>query len=727
MSSGLRLLFVLHNHQPVDNFDHVLEDAYQDSYRKFLDVFQDFAPLKMALHTSGPLMEWLEERHPDYVDRLAEQVAAGRVEIVGGAFYEPILTMIPSRDRIGQIERYRQWLHQRLGADVQGMWMPERVWEQPLVKDLVAAGVNYTLLDDFHFKCAGLRPDELHGYYLTEDEGSLLRVFPGSERLRYLIPFASPEETIEYLRQFAERHPESVIVFADDGEKLGAWPGTREHVYDRGWLRRFFELILANDSWLTPSTPAEVIRSVPPAGKLYLPEGSYREMTEWCLPASELSRFEQLRHDLQHQGIWPNIQSFVRGGFWRNFKRKYPESDEMYARMMMVSQRLDEATRGHGSDPRLEEARQALYRGQCNCGYWHGAFGGIYLPHLRASVYRHLIAADNLLEQVAGRGIGSRSEGWTDADSADFNLDDRPEVRLANEQLVALIAPSTGGQLYQLDVRSIRHNLLATLARRPEAYHGRILAGPDQGSDDVSSIHEQVIFKQEGLEQDIHYDAYPRKSLLDHFFDTDTDLSAVSVGAAAERGDFVGGQYSTRIRRGADRVQVILTREAAAAGHDVKLTKSVMLVAGDGALHVAYLLEGLPQETPLHFGVEFNFAGLPGAAEGRYFKDASGTNLGDLGTSLDVNGAESIGLVDEWLGMELELASDQSAAFWTFPIYSVNQSEGGFERVHQSVVVMPHWQITADHQGTFRAQMKLTVNTSAADKRSSEAVAVTSS
>ena len=50
-------------------------------------------------------MEWLDEHHPEYVDRLAGLVAAGRIEIVGGAFYEPILTMIPSRDRVGQITR----------------------------------------------------------------------------------------------------------------------------------------------------------------------------------------------------------------------------------------------------------------------------------------------------------------------------------------------------------------------------------------------------------------------------------------------------------------------------------------------------------------------------------------------------------------------------------------------------------------------------------------------
>jgi len=85
----------------------------KDSYRAFLDVFEDYTNLPIALHTSGSLMEWLAARHPEYLDRLAALVAAGRLEIVGGAYYEPILTMIPPRDRVGQIRSYAKWLSDR--------------------------------------------------------------------------------------------------------------------------------------------------------------------------------------------------------------------------------------------------------------------------------------------------------------------------------------------------------------------------------------------------------------------------------------------------------------------------------------------------------------------------------------------------------------------------------------------------------------------------------------
>jgi 4-alpha-glucanotransferase len=156
MPNPIRLILALHNHQPIGNFEHVFQQAYEDSYLPFLDVLGRYESLRIALHTSGSLMEWLDAAHPEYVDRLAQLAAEGSIEVLGGAYFEPILSMIPARDRIGQIRSYTRWLQNRLGATIRGMWIPERVWEQNFTRDLVDAGIEYTVLDDFHFKCASL-------------------------------------------------------------------------------------------------------------------------------------------------------------------------------------------------------------------------------------------------------------------------------------------------------------------------------------------------------------------------------------------------------------------------------------------------------------------------------------------------------------------------------------------------------------------------------------------
>lgn len=717
MVSPLRLCLVLHDHQPIGNFENVFEQAYQDSYLPLLNVFEQYpAELRLSLHTSGPLMEWLDQHHGDYLDRVARLVAAGRIEILGGPFYEPILTMIPSRDRIGQIREYTEWLTERLGANVQGMWMPERVWEQSLTANLAAAGMRYTVLDDFHFRNAGLADDELDGYYLSEDDGRLLSIFPGSEQMRYLLPFAPPEKTIEYLRSIAERRPDAIVVFGDDGEKFGSWPETKRHVYEDGWLYRFFDALLANHDWLRTTTLAEAVDNVAPRGKVYLPDGSYREMTEWALPVARQHEYAEVMQSLRSDARWPRLQRFVRGGFWRNFKVKYPEADEMYTRMMMVSQRLADAEAAGANPDSLGQARRTLYRAQCNCGYWHGAFGGIYLPHLRNAVYQQLIAADNLLDQALGLAAPRVA-----IEDADFNLDARREVKLVNDKLVCLIAPAAGGQLYELDVRSICHNLAATLTRRPEVYHRQVQQGADGNAPGVAAIHDRVIFKQAGLDRRLQYDRSARKSLIDHFFLPTTTLEEVAASRAEDQGDFAAGVYEATLRRGEGKVQTLLTRVGAvrtAAGRmPIRITKAVSLERGSATLDIAYLLEGLPAGAELLFGVEFNFAGLPAGLDNRYYHAANGVRLGHLGSQLDLPDTRELAARDEWLGIDVRWESDRATQMWAFPVESVSQSEGGFELVHQSIALIPHWRVRGDARGQWSVAMRVTADTRMAESR----------
>ncbi|QDU99178.1 alpha-amylase/4-alpha-glucanotransferase domain-containing protein [Lignipirellula cremea] len=711
MNPTIRLCLVLHNHQPIGNFDGVFEQAYQDSYLPFLEVFEDYSDLKISLHTSGPLMEWLDERHPEYLDRVAALVAEDRIEIIGGSFYEAILTMIPQRDRVGQIATYTAWLEDRLGGKVRGMWTPERVWEQSLTTAIAEAGIEYTVLDDFHFRNAGLADDKLHGYYVTEDDGRVLCVFPGSEQLRYFIPFQDPDRIIEHLRHLGEVSPGAVAVFGDDGEKFGTWPDTKKHVYDNGWLRKFFDALTLHRDWLSTTTLADAIDNTPAKGKVYLPDGSYREMTEWALPVAKQEEYDDVVHDMQHDARWARMRQFMRGGFWRNFKVKYPEANEMYARMMMVSQRLAEAEAQGASGETIEAARRELYRGQCNCSYWHGAFGGIYLPHLRNAVYSRLIAADKLLDEAE-----QKTAPWIEAAAADLNFDARPEIRLSSDKLTCLLEPASGGRLYELDIRSICHNLAASITRRPESYHRKVLQGANAGSDNVASIHDRVVFKQEGLDQRLQYDKQPRKSLVDHFYDNEATLAAVRDGRANERGDFAEGEYEAKIRRNPDRIQVQLSRQGNAWGIPLRITKGVTLTAGDSELRIAYLLEGLPRDKSLHFAVEFNLAGLPSGADDRYFLSQN-VKLGQLGAQLDLRDAQELALCDEWLGLKVQLNTNRPTHIWTFPVETVSQSEGGFELVHQSVSVQPHWFVQGDADGRWSTELTLKMDTSQAESR----------
>ncbi|WP_437201481.1 alpha-amylase/4-alpha-glucanotransferase domain-containing protein [Planctomicrobium sp. SH664] len=718
MAPAIRLVFAIHDHQPVGNFDGVFEQAYRDAYEPFFDVADEFPEIPITLHISGSLLEWLEAHRPEYLDRIRGYVQAGRVELLGGPFFEPILSSIPGRDRVGQIRQYTEHLSQLFETRIRGMWVPERVWEPTFASDIVDAGIEYTILDDSHFRYAGLSEDRLHGYYITENEGRLLKIFPDDETLRYTIPWSKPKETVAYLRKLADLYPGTVVSFGDDGEKFGSWPGTQEHVYEKGWLRDMFAELRKNSDWLKVVTMGQAVDEVPPQGKIYLPNASYREMTEWALPAEQQTEYHELVTTLQKTEEWETIKPFLRAGFWRNFLVKYPESNEMYCRSREVSDRLEALQTSSGAREKADlflQARMDLYRGQCNCPYWHGAFGGLYLPHLRNAIYRHLIAADTAVEQLMGRPAR-----WVDISAEDYNLDARKEVRLSGDRLVAYLAPARGGHLYELDVRANQVNLLATLNRRPEPYHQKVIeaAGVTEEVDDVAfNKHEGVRFKQANLDRMIAYDRWPRKSLVDHFLRPGTTLEDFRHGNGGI-GDFILGVYETRMRRSDDRVEAVMSREGRLGDHWIRVDKTVALHAAAGSqLEITYQLSQLPPGEEIHFGVEFNFAAMAAGQRDRYYYNSLGSQIGPLETVQSLPPGMRIGLVDEWLGIDVSLELTQSAEFWTFPIQTVSQSEGGFELVHQSCAVIPHWKFVANEIGKWEVRLQLTIDSSMAHAR----------
>jgi hypothetical protein len=511
---------------------------------------------------------------------------------------------------------------------------------------------------------------------------------------------------------------------------FGSWQKTFDHVYTNGWLKHFCDMLRANRDWIETTTLARVADNTLPLGKLYLPDGSYREMTEWALEPKSLQAF---RDGAERFGRLPDtgeIKRFFRaGGYWRNFKARYPESDEMYVRMMGISRRLATVLANPSADPDyLEVARQELYRGQCNCPYWHGSFGGLYLPHLRNAIYRGLITAHNALDEAEGRS-GPR----VSLEVGDFNLDARQEVCLESDRLIVWVRPALGGHIYELDVRENVINLLATLDRRPEVYHAAIVAAaaerahghdnPDPGGGSETTAG-RITLKQEGLGNRLVYDRYPRKALVDHFYSNDVTLDDLIACRETELGDFALGTYLAKAQRDVDRVALVMERPGLAAGHSIRLKKTIELVAGARGLSVHYELDELPAGVGLHFAVEINLAAMAGHAPDRFYSDPAGTKLGLLDDLLDLPHIRGLSLTDQWLELAVGLAWSKSAGLWCFPMETVSQSDGGVERVYQSSTIIPHWNVIADDGGRWDVWVRWTFDRTTAVKPSQKGSSV---
>lgn len=451
----LRFIFGVHLHQPVGNFDSVFEQHVAEVYLPFLRRLAERDLFPIALHISGPLLEWMEAHDARYLDLLGPLVAQGKVELLLAGMYEPVLVALPREDRIEQIVWMREALRRRFGVDARGLWLTERVWEPGLAADLADAGVEFALVDDHHFAVVGFPPEQLHAPFWTESGGKRVALFPIDAKLRYLIPFHSTEETAEYLRGLrAAGH--RLAVLADDGEKFGGWPGTRERVYGHGWLDQFIDTLqrLADDGEVVLSTFADALAEVPSGGLAYLPAASYREMEMWSLPAPAAARLEQLEEDLGADRIAGPDGALLRGGHWRNFQVKYVESNRMHKKMLALS-----ALCRRRGDP--EAARLAIGRGQCNDAYWHGVFGGLYLPHLRQGVWRELARAEALL----------RADESLEYEVLDLNYDGADEIWVHSRYFSAVVSPARGGAIEELTQLATGLNYADTLTRRRESYH----------------------------------------------------------------------------------------------------------------------------------------------------------------------------------------------------------------------------------------------------------------
>ncbi|HEV8381460.1 MAG TPA: alpha-amylase/4-alpha-glucanotransferase domain-containing protein [Gemmatimonadales bacterium] len=505
MTSPLRFVFGLHLHQPVGNFDHVMADHVRDVYRPIIEHASAAGFFPLTLHVSGPLLEWLEAHDTAWLDMIGRLAADRRLELLLAGFDEPILASLPRPDRLEQIGRMREYLQRRFGVQATGLWLTERVWQPELAADLAAAGVEYALVDDRHFLVSGFRHDELHRPHHTESDGQRVGLLAIDERLRYLIPFRPPEETASYLKELrAQGH--GLAVLADDGEKFGGWPGTKDWVYGSGWLATFLQtmegLITSGEIELT--TGQDAFRQVPSGGLAYLGTASYREMEKWALPPEAQRDLTTLEDELGPKHLAASA-SFVRGGHWHHFLVKYPESNRMHKTMVALST----LSRRRGDPP---EARRAIGRAQCNDAYWHGVFGGLYLPHLRNAIWRQLAIAERALRQ--GEGLAY--------DELDLDYDGYPELWIHSAQFSAVVSPHRGGAVEVLTRFADLTNFADVLTRRRESYHEipeQQAHGHGESNGGTASIHD--IEKASRLTALPPVDVEPRAILVERLLGKD--------------------------------------------------------------------------------------------------------------------------------------------------------------------------------------------------------------
>jgi alpha-amylase len=666
---SLRLIFGTYNHQPEGNLSELFERAYQSAYKPFLSLLYNHPRLPAVLYYCGSLYEWLEEHHPEFLMLLREMVRRKQVELLGGGFYSPILSLIPDGDKLGQIEMLTTYLRTTFGVRPRGGWLAERIWEPPLARILRNSGLEYTFLDDRHFHIAGIGPEHCFAPYLAEEQGKTIQVLPIRNALVEMVPIVSPAEVVEALRDLARDQDGRVAVLLVDGERLGEREGTHRICYEEKWLASFFELVEDNREWLAPLTPRLEEAVLQPRGRVYFPCLANGGLMRAALDTERQHVFQEASKRLRR----PEAEVCMPGGYFRQFLTKYPECNLLYSRLLYTHLLVNQM---RGDKSRKKSALQELWRGQHGAVYWHGdgPGGGIFDGRLRQASYRAFIEAEKLARS---------GQGFLPAIiPTDFDMDGEQEYLYQGRTLNAVLE-TRGAGLAELDFLPRSWNYLGTMARWPQPYHR---------------------FKYEGC------DWYLRQAFLDHFFGAETQIEAFDRMSYAEQGDFLNQPFAlVHLHREHEDITLARTGRLRLRRRDYPFTVQKRYRFKEAAVECSLLLRNdSAAALELWYGLELNLA-LASRGEAHLLA-LKGSQKKELGSErAEADKLEGVLVRDPANAVAIGLESASPFSLWSLPVETVSYPPSGRLRQYQSSCLVLSWKfaLAAGEQWETKVSLRL--------------------
>jgi 4-alpha-glucanotransferase/alpha-amylase len=288
--------------------------------------------------------------------------------------------------------------------------------------------------------------------------------------------------------------------------------------------------------------------------------------------------------------------------------------------------------------------RELLHLAQANDAYWHGLFGGIYLPHLRRAVWNAIVELEALLDKADPRAHAV----------VDLDLDGHDEFFIGNNLLQAVIRDDGLGAIHELDAYRLRHNFGDTLARRPEHYYRKIRdhrgAQDEHHGEGIASAHDRVNFRHPVSPEDLNPDDVARVMFVDRHNGQTVRYSRPAVKGA-------------RAELLADGIVKTISIRANSLGVEYRIA------GGDKAL-----------ETEINLAMPSCDGFL-----GRYV--VNGSVPGGFGETYSWQEISTLALEDGVLGGKVVLTLDPPVAVSVAPHKTVSQSEDGFEKIMQAVTL----------------------------------------
>ncbi|GHU95487.1 glycosyl hydrolase [Spirochaetia bacterium] len=402
-----------HAHVPYGAGDDEFEKIYALKLKPFISTLYKYPKIQGTLHYSGVLLHWIEKVHPEFLMLIEDLVLRKQVELLGGGFYEPMLSLISLQDKIGQIELLTTYLRKQFGKRPQGCWIPGLCWEQGLVSPLSACGMAYTFLDEGQFAAAGLSGEDLYKPCISEDQGKIITVFPISSQLNAAAAKSSPYETLEKLAAINSpgASPLEVSrVFSVFPEVSSSGSPLREAGAVELFWHEFLEDLSRCESFLEFTSPGKYLKGRRSLKKAYFPDS--------------------------------------RG---RQYLIEHPEANGIYSKMVFSHTLINQL---RGDKSRKRTAREELWKAQGFDVFCPLGSGGIFRSSIRKSAYRALLEAEKITRET-GNFVPSLM-------NFDFDLDNDGEYLFQGERINCYIRLEGAG-VFELDYLPKTWNYLDTL------------------------------------------------------------------------------------------------------------------------------------------------------------------------------------------------------------------------------------------------------------------------
>ncbi|MFW5994950.1 MAG: alpha-amylase/4-alpha-glucanotransferase domain-containing protein [Spirochaetia bacterium] len=688
--SSVSVIFGTTNTLPVGTPSHTFERVYQRSYKPFLRLLYNTPGFPLTMHFSGTMLSWLDSAHSEFTDVLGEMTQRRQVELIGGAFYDPVFSLIPAKDRLGQVESLTTLIRRRFGRRPRGAWITEQVWEPSLASTLRNSGIEYAFLDDYNLIAGGAPADELHMPCLTEDQGKTLLVFPTRASLLARIGVNDPADMIEELSRIAREQPGSVVSLMFDGTRYGTAEDKGAH--EERWLERFIGHVNDNSDWIAPTTPWRYTRRAAVRKRYYFPVTSFEEMMVWSMEPERqrclLGIKEKLHYSREENG-------YLAGGYFRQFLTRYVESNLLYSKMQYTCVLVNQI---RGDKYRKQAARHELWKGQCHQAYWHGRPGGIYQNNLRKAAYSSLIEAEKVTRE---KGIFIPS-----IVKVDFDMDGLDEYLFQGQELNAYVHHKSGA-LFELDYLARPWNYLDSFTRRPERYH-------------------------EDYDETPPYDRYWRKAFIDHLlsdtatidefehgrFDTLADLPSqyYEVPRYEREGGELGLETEAQLPDGgrvAVRKEYTFERSKVVARITVSNSGRTTVKGWYGCeVNLSFASEDvdtlrvhvLPEADPA--SARKNMARK--LLTGREPADAS---VSEINPEKQVfSGVGTVVFEDLKNQVDLSVSMFESVECWSLPLRTRSLGDNGLTTTYQSSCLLPRWRLSLEPQQQSEFYLELRIN-----------------